>query len=586
MTIADYLIIVIFFIGLLAVGYGLGKKISSSKDLFIAGKNSSWWISGLSTYMTLFSAGTFVVWGGVAYRSGLVAAVVGMMLGIGSIAVGLWISGKWARMNINSPAEYLTLRFGKGSLKFYSSVLIVGRALVTAVALYSIAIMVVALMPLPKGSMFVDPATGHLSVIYAVLVMGLITFIYTAMGGYLAVLMTDVVQFAVLFAMIIILVPLSLKNVGGLSTFIASAPDGYFRLFSKDYSGLWMILWCLLNFFMIAGDWSFVQRYISVPNAKEAKKSSYLVGALYLLTPIIWYLPAMAYRIVDPGANPEQAYMLMSQRVLGPGLLGFMIAAMMSATLSMVSGTLNVFANVFTYDIYASGRSDISDRQKIKVGKNFTWIYGLLITILAALIPYLGGAEKVVVTILTVVIQPIFIPSIWGLYSKKITQNDVLASMSVTYIIAILVKFRLIFGAAASAHPQMSDAIVGCLVPLLILTILELARKNSPVVDGYLTVKQRIKSASEIETAKVETASENTYSKMAIRIMMFTFIAIGIISLALSFFFKGNRHLLAIVGVIMTIFPSIILFVQYICPKNNLIIKQCHRKSSQSSALE
>jgi SSS family solute:Na+ symporter len=586
MTIADYLIIVIFFIGLLAVGYGLGKKISSSKDLFIAGKNSSWWISGLSTYMTLFSAGTFVVWGGVAYRSGLVAAVVGMMLGIGSIAVGLWISGKWARMNINSPAEYLTLRFGKGSLKFYSSVLIVGRALVTAVALYSIAIMVVALMPLPKGSMFVDPATGHLSVIYAVLVMGLITFIYTAMGGYLAVLMTDVVQFAVLFAMIIILVPLSLKNVGGLSTFIASAPDGYFRLFSKEYSGLWMILWCLLNFFMIAGDWSFVQRYISVPNAKEAKKSSYLVGALYLLTPIIWYLPAMAYRIVDPGANPEQAYMLMSQRVLGPGLLGFMIAAMMSATLSMVSGTLNVFANVFTYDIYASGRSDISDRQKIKVGKNFTWIYGLLITILAALIPYLGGAEKVVVTILTVVIQPIFIPSIWGLYSKKITQNDVLASMSVTYIIAILVKFRLIFGAAASAHPQMADAIVGCLVPLLILTILELARKNSPVVDGYLTVKQRIKSASEIETAKVETASENTYSKMAIRIMMFTFIAIGIISLALSFFFKGNRHLLAIVGVIMTIFPSIILFVQYICPKNNLIIKQCHRKSSQSSALE
>jgi SSS family solute:Na+ symporter len=394
------------------------------------------------------------------------------------------------------------------------------------------------------------------------------------------------VQFAVLFAMIIILVPLSLKNVGGLSTFIASAPDGYFRLFSKEYSGLWMILWCLLNFFMIAGDWSFVQRYISVPNAKEAKKSSYLVGALYLLTPIIWYLPAMAYRIVDPGANPEQAYMLMSQRVLGPGLLGFMIAAMMSATLSMVSGTLNVFANVFTYDIYASGRSDISDRQKIKVGKNFTWIYGLLITILAALIPYLGGAEKVVVTILTVVIQPIFIPSIWGLYSKKITQNDVLASMSVTYIIAILVKFRLIFGAAASAHPQMADAIVGCLVPLLILTILELARKNSPVVDGYLTVKQRIKSASEIETAKVETASENTYSKMAIRIMMFTFIAIGIISLALSFFFKGNRHLLAIVGVIMTIFPSIILFVQYICPKNNLIIKQCHRKSSQSSALE
>jgi SSS family solute:Na+ symporter len=373
------------------------------------------------------------------------------------------------------------------------------------------------------------------------------------------------VQFAVLFAMIIILVPLSLKNVGGLSTFIASAPDGYFRLFSKEYSGLWMILWCLLNFFMIAGDWSFVQRYISVPNAKEARKSSYLVGALYLLTPIIWYIPAMAYRLVDPGANPEQAYMLMSQRVLGPGLLGFMIAAMMSATLSMVSGTLNVFANVFTYDIYASWRPDATDKHKIRVGKNFTWAYGLLITLLAALIPYMGGAEKVVVTILTVVIQPIFIPSIWGLYSKKITQSDVLLSMAATYILAILVKFRLIFGAAASAHPQMADAIVGCLVPLLILTILELSRKKSPVVDGYLIVKKRIKDTSEVETSKTATATESTYSKMAIRIMMFTFVAIGVISLILSLIFPTNSHLLILVGLSMTVIPGLIL----ICTKIN-----------------
>ena len=69
MNLADYLIILLFFAGLLAVGYLLGKKIASSRDMFMAGKSSSWWISGLSTYMTIFSASTFAVSTGSPRRS-------------------------------------------------------------------------------------------------------------------------------------------------------------------------------------------------------------------------------------------------------------------------------------------------------------------------------------------------------------------------------------------------------------------------------------------------------------------------------------------------------------------------------------
>lgn len=77
MSLADYIIIVVYFIGLLVLGGALSRRIKSSQEMFIAGRNSSWWLSGLSTYMTLFSAGTFVVWGGVAFRSGLVAVTIG-----------------------------------------------------------------------------------------------------------------------------------------------------------------------------------------------------------------------------------------------------------------------------------------------------------------------------------------------------------------------------------------------------------------------------------------------------------------------------------------------------------------------------
>ncbi len=293
MAVSDYLIIILYFIGLLILGGTVGKRIKSSREMFVAGKNSSWWLSGLSTYMTIFSAGTFVVWGGVAYRSGIVAIVVALMLGIASILVGLFLAGKWNKMKIDSPAEYLGIRFGKSSIHFYSIVGMIGRAVHTAVALYAVAVMVVVLMPMPEGHFLADPNTGHMSITWAVLIMGIITLTYTALGGFIAVLMTDVIQFAVLFGMIIIMVPLSFNSVGGFGEFMSKIPEGFLSLTTSQYSWGWMILWCLLNIAMIGGDWPYVQRYLSVPTPKDAKKSSYLVGALYLTTPLIWYIPTL-----------------------------------------------------------------------------------------------------------------------------------------------------------------------------------------------------------------------------------------------------------------------------------------------------
>ena len=78
----DYIIILLYFLGLIAVSVVMSRKIKNSEDMFIAGRNSSWWLSGVSSYMTIFSASTFVVWGGVAYKSGLVAVVVALCLGV------------------------------------------------------------------------------------------------------------------------------------------------------------------------------------------------------------------------------------------------------------------------------------------------------------------------------------------------------------------------------------------------------------------------------------------------------------------------------------------------------------------------
>src|SRR5690606_4112441 len=103
----DVAVLIIYLVGLVVMG-GLFSKISSTKDMFNAGGRSPWWLSGVSAFMTAFSAGTFVVWGGIAYTQGAVAISILMVLGISSIIVGKYLAARWKSYGYNSAAEFLT----------------------------------------------------------------------------------------------------------------------------------------------------------------------------------------------------------------------------------------------------------------------------------------------------------------------------------------------------------------------------------------------------------------------------------------------------------------------------------------------
>ncbi|MBQ2418810.1 MAG: sodium:solute symporter [Alistipes sp.] len=527
----DYIVIVLYFLGLIAVSVLVSRSIKSSADMFIAGRNSSWWLSGMSTYMTLFSASTFVIWGGVAFRSGFVAVLIGNILGFASFFVGRYLSGKWREMKIKSPGEYLTIRFGKRSLNFYTLLGIIGRGFHTAVALYAIAIVMSTLMTLPEGHFMAD-ASGHLAVSWAIVILGIITLLYTILGGFLAVLMTDVIQFGVLITVVIFMIPLSINAIGGLDNFVANAPEGYFTPVSAEYPWFWLILWFFVNSFTIGGDWPFVQRYISVPTVSDAKKSTYLVGALYLLTPLIWYFPAMVFRQIEPTANPEQAYILMSDHVLMKGMLGVMLAAMVSATLSTVSGTLNVFANVFTYDIYGQKHPEVGEKGLIRIVRIFTFAFGAAIIALALLIPYAGGAEKVVVTILTMIIGPLYIPSVWGVFSKRLTQKHLLTAMIITYACGIFgLAFKFSDAVRANfewINPNVLESVIGTVVPVILLAIMELWAKHKGTIDpGYARVQAILDPQADTEPSAEMKRATKRYSHMAVTCFVVTLLAIA-----------------------------------------------------------
>ena len=595
----DYIVILIYFLGLIAVSLIMSRKIKNSEDMFIAGRNSSWWLSGISSYMTIFSASTFVVWGGVAYKSGLVAVVVAICLGIASFVVGKWISGKWRQLRIKSPGEFLTVRFGHRSVSFYTISGIVARAVHTAVALYAVAVVMCALIKVPEGSILAstglagDSPEGFLSIWWALLILGTIALVYTIAGGFLAVLMTDVIQFGVLFAVVVFMIPLSFNAVGGLNRFIDGAAQipGFLSGTSPTYTWLWLALWVVLNVSMIGGDWPFVQRYISVPTVKNAKKSTYLIGALYLVTPLIWYLPTMVYRVMEPGLgleldaaaltyNGEHAYVNMSKMVLMSGMVGTMLAAMLSATLSNVSGILNVYANVYTYEIWGHGEKNrnASERKRIRVGRMFTLIFGLVIIALSMLVPFAGGAEKVVVTLLTMVMCPLYIPSIWGLFSKRLSGNQLIWAMVATWVIGITAKLTV---PAQVLSSSLIESISGCVLPVLILAGMEVWSASRGISrEGFEKIRQYTDPSAEVEPGPMEKKAVKAYSLMAVDCFCITLGAV--VLLLAGLLIAGDPKTLAVKGIVLgfciCIGIVIALYAAYriIDRNNNKQIPQSH----------
>lgn len=577
MVTVDYIFIIIYFIGILIIGGIFSTKMKNSNDMFVAGRNSSWWVAGLSTYMTLFSAGTFVVWGGIAFRLGFVAVTILMSIGIASIFVGLFVSGRWRNTGIKSPAEYLGIRFGRKTITFYTIAGLIGRGVTTAVALYAVSIIMVALIPLPEAHILVGPGTGYLSVTYAILILGITAVVYTIAGGLWAVLMTDVIQFAIVGLMVLVMIPLSFQNVGGVTSFIENAPEGFFSLARGEYSFIWIILWCLTNFFMVGADWPFVQRYISVPTVKDARKTALLVGALYLITPLFWMLPSLIYQVINPSANPEQAYILISQQVLPPGLLGLMMAAMISATMSMVDSMLNVFAGVFTHDIYRHYKPNSSEKKLVSVGRIFTLIFGLTVIGLAILIPFFGGAESVIVAFVTLVIGPLAIPSVWGLFSKKIGQNAVWLSLGLAYLVGFIVKIGFSYKGLfvnlwdggeqialyLQANGELFNAIIGMVIPIFVLTIIEIIARRKSISVGWDNLIYSIKK-NEIEERNTKSIS---ISKLPVKILISTF---GILGIAIGWLAIVNieqRQVLIPISILLFVITTIIFIVSKL--KNN-----------------
>ncbi|TDR48413.1 Na+/proline symporter [Tahibacter aquaticus] len=553
MSLIDSLVLAFYLIGTLAIGlYYVGRN-RGSKDMFAAGGKSPWWVSGLSGFMTLKSAGTFVVWGGLAYREGVVAIAINTCIGISAILVGLFVAGRWRRTGVTTPAEFVELRFGRGAVQFYTWAMMGVRILSTGVALYAVSVMLVALVPLQPGNLLRDAATGQLSVSFAIFLFGAIVIAYTVAGGLWAVLMTDVLQFIILQLAVLFVIPLLLLRLNsGIE--LVPLPATFFSPLSEQYTLWFMAGWVGVHFFLVGAEWAFAQRYICVPTDSDARKSAYLFGALYLISPALWLTPPILFRMMRADANPEQAYILASQAVLPVGMLGLMMAAMFSATASAISGQINVFAGVLTEQFYRRVfRPAASDRALVAAGRWFTLLIGIALVIVALLVPQLGGAEKIILTLTGLLFGPLMAPTIWGLLSGRIGARAVLTTALVSFAAGLWVKFAMAvgapFGASAIAvwmqgNPRITDVLIGAVLPVVVLAVAHLLARGDHPAWGAI----RARSANYVPTP---LAPGEDVDDAPARIVAICLSASGVLTLLLALLNERDQGALVLFGAAM-----------------------------------
>jgi Na+/proline symporter len=356
--------------------------------------------------------------------------------------------------------------------------------------------------------------------------------------------------------------------MGTPSEIFAAAPEGFWSPTSgPKYTWFFLMGWLAIHYFMIGAEWAFVQRYLCVPTARDARKSSYLFGGLYLVSPFLWLMPPLLWRISNPipdGATQaeitnmaENAYILSCQSVLPAGMLGLMLAAMFSATASLVSAQLNVFSGVLTSDIYRAFRPNAVERQLVRVGRLFTVVLGVLVTAIALAIPFLGGAERVIVAATELMVVPLLAPTLWGLFNRKVPTRALWLTAGICFPLGLLFRFALPEGSEGllgwlHTNDKLIETFIGVVLPLIITAFVAWsARGDSP---GW----KKLEALERPSESEVEPPMPSPIPALVVALSMG---ACSLMMTALIFINEENRVTMAIFALILAIISALMFLV-------------------------
>jgi len=375
---ADYYVIGAYLLLLSSLGFILKKLCLGSKDYLIGGNKIPWWLAGSSIFMMSFSAWTFTGAAGFAYSHGVLIILLFYFNVIALLVGGRFLAARIRQLRLVTYGQILHERFGRLGEQFFVWIQFPNMLFGGAIWLLGLAVFVSVAFAIPM------PVT--------ILVTGGVILLYSTLSGSWAVMTSDFIQSVVLMTLTVVIAVLTLMEVGGIGNLVSRMHPEHLRIFSENHSWMWVLahfsqVFVLLNSVLGAN------RYLAVRDGKSARKAAYLASVLFLLGPVVWFVPPFAATFLFPNiaellpALPhpnDGAYVLMSLHVLPAGLAGLLVMVIFAATLSSMDTAVNVNAGILAMNVYKPlFRPLASDRELLMASRVFNVLCGLMVILSA-----------------------------------------------------------------------------------------------------------------------------------------------------------------------------------------------------------
>jgi SSS family solute:Na+ symporter len=433
----DLVIVVFYFVLVLAIGFYLKSRSNTAEDFFLAGREMTAWIAGLSFLSANLGALELMGWAAAAYQYGILAAhwywigAIPAMLFLGVVMMPFYYISK-----THSVPGYLKLRFGEASRALSAISFALMTVLMSGINMYSMALVMKVVL--------------GWDINFSIWVSSLTVAVYVTLGGLRSAIFNEVLQFILIWAGALLIPILGLVEAGGWrqlqAQVTANASAEYTHLWSTlgSFSGNpmgihWTGIVFGLGFVVSFGYWTtdflVVQRVLAAKDLRSAKMAPIIGAAFKMFVPFIVILPGLLALAVLPvkltgeaaavttgGHSYNEVLPLMLARYCGPGLLGLGITALIAGFMSGMAGNVSAFSTVWTYDIYgALIKKNASDKHYVSMGR-WSTIVGVLISIgTAYLVMQFLSIMDYVQALFSFFIAPLFGTVILGMLWKRAT---------------------------------------------------------------------------------------------------------------------------------------------------------------------
>jgi solute:Na+ symporter, SSS family len=432
-NLADYLILVIYFVAVLGIGFAARRYIKTSLDYFLSGRSLPAWITGLAFISANLGALEILGMAANGAQFGLytlhyywIGAIPAMVF-LGIVMMPFYYGSK-----VRSVPEYLRLRFGRSAHLFNALSFAFATVLIAGVNLYAVALVLQLTLGWP--------------ILLGIVVAAAIVLTYITLGGLSSAIYNEVLQFFVILAALIPLTLVGLHKVGGwdgLKDAVSQTKGGGKLLHTWEGTGVgavdnplgasWIPIVFGLGFVLSFGYWTTnfaeVQRALSAKSLSAARRTP-LIGAFpKMLIPAITIIPGLLALVLIKGlGGPDEtlqynnAIPLLMNEFLPNGMLGLALAGLMAAFMAGVAANVSAFNTVVTYDLWEPYvRSGRDDAYYLRFGRIAT-VVGIVIGIGTALIA--SGYNNImdyIQLLFSFFNAPLFATFIIGMFWRRMT---------------------------------------------------------------------------------------------------------------------------------------------------------------------